>query len=425
MDASHSESNQMPRPPNDCPGVLIVIGDATETVDTLYPIYRIQESGFEMRVTILHDQQAADAGSVEHAHHAREKGTPFSRNQQGFTLVELLVVIAIIAVLIGLLLPAVQGVRENARRTQCMNNLKQLSMAVQHSVSTTGYYPPMANCKVPCLPKSSARSNPDSDAAAAGVSGPTNFHGTSWIVELLPYIEQMPLRERWDFNTNVRGNAALAQTEIGLLYCPTRRGGIRTEDLLMMIPAGFTSGGTDYGACVASSNIWHNGRPHQYVSGRQVWGGVGGDKIGIFVPGVPAPAASVRDGTSNTVLLGELQRAWMSDEEGISLGLNLADSWNNYRRTVWAFRSQDGWAVGGVGTGFGLANNPGGDAMWMFNSAALNNRFFECPGSEHPAGCLLSMADGSVHFFDTFTDPALLERLGTRAGHEPAVVPAP
>ena len=101
--------------------------------------------------------------------------------RQAFTLIELLVVIAIIAILIGLLVPAVQKVREAAARTQCINNLKQLGVALHAFHDVNKRLPPGCASDVPPF--------------ATGGGG----HGSSWKVYILPYIEQGNIYNKWQF----------------------------------------------------------------------------------------------------------------------------------------------------------------------------------------------------------------------------------
>jgi prepilin-type N-terminal cleavage/methylation domain-containing protein len=119
----------------------------------------------------------------------------------GFTLVELLVVIAIIGILVALLLPAVQKIREAANRTQCANNLKQLGLALQNYRSDKGAFPP-GRVKV----------------------GTVDYHG--WITYILPYIDQENLFRQYRFDypwqdTSSSNNNALAGEHLKTLVCPS------------------------------------------------------------------------------------------------------------------------------------------------------------------------------------------------------------
>src|ERR1700732_5314931 len=118
--------------------------------------------------------------------------TDVRRRRLGFTLIELLVVIAIIAILIGLLLPAVQKVREAAARASCGNNLKQLGLACMSHQDTLGYLPPSRDLlSYPAeLPELLAANNEEPD-------GDEDLGGT-WAVYLLPYIEQQNAYNLWN-----------------------------------------------------------------------------------------------------------------------------------------------------------------------------------------------------------------------------------
>jgi prepilin-type N-terminal cleavage/methylation domain-containing protein len=122
--------------------------------------------------------------------------------RRGFTLVELLVVIAVIALLIGLLLPAVQKAREAASRTQCLNNLKQIGLACLH----------YANDHDQCLPPY-AWNMPDGQGV-----------GASWAVVILPYLEQDNLYKTWNLNLSYYDQTSQARLDpLSTYFCPTRR----------------------------------------------------------------------------------------------------------------------------------------------------------------------------------------------------------
>src|ERR1700756_817371 len=148
-----------------------------------------------------------------------------SRPSRGFTLIELLVVIAIIAVLIALLLPAVQAAREAARRAQCVNNLKQLGLAIHNYASANGSFPPGRIWG----PRPS-KNNP--------ADFPTIFSGTqntTWFVLMLPQFEQQALYNAFNFTLGSEGydggglavaagmfaNSTIAATKISIFQCPS------------------------------------------------------------------------------------------------------------------------------------------------------------------------------------------------------------
>jgi prepilin-type N-terminal cleavage/methylation domain-containing protein len=127
---------------------------------------------------------------------------------RGFTLVELLVVIAIIGILIGMLLPAVQQVREAARRIHCLNNVRQIGLATQLFVDTNNAFPParLSTAPNPFLPSSSV-----------------TYGAESWFVRILPLVEQQNLYDLWDLSVSydAQVNEAVA-TPINTFLCATR-----------------------------------------------------------------------------------------------------------------------------------------------------------------------------------------------------------
>ncbi len=319
-----------------------------------------------------------------------------SRAGHGFTLVEVLVVIAIIGVLIALLFPAVQAAREAARRSQCGNRLKQLGLGLHNYVQAHDSFPSGAIVALGGFPVY----DPWTEASVAG----PGRHGTSWMLLLLPYVEETNLYRGWDLTRNVVENAAIAQRDVAGFYCPSRRKGLRNGDAQRMLVTTWTGGGTDYGGCLGAGNGWSNDctpSDHHKFDNSPVaaerWHNI--KNLGVFSPNAKTDFRDIKDGASNTIVIGELQRL----DGSVS------------QRT-----SHDGWALGGVATLFTTATH---ETNGTYQTGGLNNLFFESPGSDHPTGAQFGTAGGSVHFLSQQIDKQLFANLGAMADGQSAAVP--
>lgn len=346
----------------------------------------------------------------------------YRRNTNGFTLVELLVVIAIIGILVSLLLPAVQSARESARRVQCTNQLRQLALACLNYESAQRGLPPILLTKEEVGADLPTNKSVDivAEAYRASRPGSPNLNrGTSWILNVLPQLEQSAIHEAWDFNSNVRANEALARTDIPSLYCPSRRssvGGIENgRDFMFpssVAGSGWDVGGVDYGANIGSGNCFNNDKGHNPHVGFNCYFATTPDGprsvAGPMEFNLPTRLAKITDGTSQTILLGEMQRYWAQEPKTVASLSGLYYPWD--------YRGMDGWFVGGIANIFGTRD--GNENSAWDSPGGINTWHAESAGSEHQGGANFARVDGSVFFYSENADPAVLDAMGTRAGEE-------
>ncbi|MDE2505730.1 MAG: DUF1559 domain-containing protein [Planctomycetota bacterium] len=290
----------------------------------------------------------------------------------GFTLIELLVVIAIIAVLIALLLPAVQSAREAARRTQCVNNLMQLSLAIQNYESAHEVLPPgVVN---------------DSGPVA---NTPKGYH-FGWITQILPFFEQKNAYKHLNIKVGLydAANTTVRSHAINSLFCPSNP----------MRPASNSVVTTSYAAC-------HNG----------VETPIDVKNNGVFYLNSATRFEDVTDGTSSTIFLGEKMAAAKGDlgwASGTSATLRNTGFGPNAAPVV-------NTAVQGTPTGD--PTNPGVEVepkpvKPVPQPAGVNDPVFYVGGfgSVHPGGSNHAFGDGSVRFIRSSISPRIYQLLGNR-----------
>jgi prepilin-type N-terminal cleavage/methylation domain-containing protein/prepilin-type processing-associated H-X9-DG protein len=271
-------------------------------------------------------------------------------SRRGFTLIELLVVIAIIAILIGLLVPAVQKVRDAAARLQCQNNLKQIGIACHNYHDSQQGLPPGYYATAPY---------------------PDTYPGWGWGAFLLPYLEQDALYRQIDFNSSV-ANSAAARVRVAMYLCPA--------DLPPPTPFPLTDAAGGPVATVAPSSYAATVGPDADEADAATGSGV-------FYRNSRTRLTDITDGTSQTVMIGD--RAWVQTQG------------------TWA------GAPGGAVTRAGPRNPwPNATAsaavLVLVHNNWINVRNDSDGGlddfsSNHTGGANLLLADGSAHFFHDLT----------------------
>ncbi len=336
----------------------------------------------------------------------RNRSTRFQTG--GFTLVELLVVIAIIGILVALLLPAVQAAREAARRSQCVNHLKQLALATHNYADTYRCLPPGV------LPQS-----------------PPKYRKASWIVRIMPYIEQTAAYDQFTFiDTDWTGQDAVdrnawlkMQLAVEILDCPssplpkrrTENTRSETQGLTPPVPAQITVQIPSYvgiaGTYYDQNDMTSAPTPNNTMSyGRSTFNGVMAAVGGNVLPN-SLTFASITDGTSNTACFSEQSSYYIPTAGGSKV---------------------DG--RGGNWAGGAWASGPAGDSDWWLNvtvvqypinwngSASNHDAGYKrhtIIRSAHPGGAQFALSDGSVRFVAQTVDFRTITRLCDRADGQP------
>jgi prepilin-type N-terminal cleavage/methylation domain-containing protein/prepilin-type processing-associated H-X9-DG protein len=323
-----------------------------------------------------------------------------SRPRRAFTLVELLVVIAIIAILIGLLLPAVQKVREAANRAQCSNNLKQLGLALHNYASSKGYFP------------SSTRA---SDTATVR---------SAWVTSILPFLEQNSLFKDYDDSKNWDDpvNLPVTSVPVKLFQCPATPVPTRLDGDQQLAP----SGGwvpvvaiIDYGPITSVTPQLAQLYPSQINAG-----------LGFLARNTRPRFADVTDGTSTTILLAESAGRPSLYQQGRIIG-NAYDTVSPVRVNGggWARSASDFDLKGCTSDG---TTFPGPCAINCTNGKNVGNTYPDpVYGSNgtgetyafHTGGANILFGDGAVHFLSATTDIITYAALVTRAGEETVELP--
>lgn len=288
-----------------------------------------------------------------------------SRWQAGFTLIELLVVIAIIAILVSIMLPAVQSAREAAQRSKCRNNLMQLGIAFQNYSMTYEMLPPGTINETGPI-----KTQPD------------GYH-MNWVAQMLPVLEQRNLFEAIDFDRSVyeAENSNPRSIELSILACPSDYNGRYSIEGVGMVQASNYAG--SYGGTK---------------------GPISRDSDGLLYLNSSIRYRQIRDGSSNTILAGEKihprkgdDLGWMSGTvatlRNTGIGINLSAD------VISEFETPDNELDAGV-------NPPAKPERITIDSGGFSSR--------HPGGAVFLLADGAIRFLSSSVDRDVYRYLGNR-----------
>jgi prepilin-type N-terminal cleavage/methylation domain-containing protein/prepilin-type processing-associated H-X9-DG protein len=298
------------------------------------------------------------------------------RRVRAFTLIELLVVIAVIAVLIALLLPAVQAAREAARRTQCVNNLKQIGLAMHGYHSSQDTFPPAyitAIVNNPALPE----------------TGP----GWGWGVMILNDLEQKPLYNATNFSLPITdpGSMTARTAALSVFLCPSNVG---SGPVIVRNSSGV----------VLSSDL----SAAQYVAsaGQLEPGEFPDSNNGVFYRNSRNGIRDITDGSSTTIMVGERSRN-VADATWVGV-IPAAQLCTNPKWRVQECEPASTMVVSHTGSA------ASGNIYVPNSKSSMVDDYW----SLHPGGCNFLFGDGSVRFIKESVNPSIFSYLSTRAGGE-------
>lgn len=316
--------------------------------------------------------------------------------KNGFTLVELLVVIAIIGVLVALLLPAVQAAREAARRSQCVNNLKQLGLGVHNYESAMKELPYNRFSGNYQFINDSTWGDPEGKGSKAW----------SWLASILPYIEQQAIYNDGQIPKANFGTSTAVQATIPAFFCPT--------DEMKTVSPVFRYQGPYMSSVGIAPNFYVGLTNYKGVLGSNFCGGVNpnngpnnscepwatGDGV---MPALgwasPLKFSSVVDGTSNTMMSGE--QAW--EESRVCKRPACYGMGFSWAHTI------EATATAGIPLNYAVPGGPLPVLAASLQPWEIYNGF----NSQHPSGGNFLYVDGSVHFIDQSISDAAYRALAT------------
>jgi prepilin-type N-terminal cleavage/methylation domain-containing protein len=323
------------------------------------------------------------------------------RRVRGFTLVEVLVVIAIIGALVGLLLPAVQQARESSRRSQCLNNLRQIGIGFHNFYSARDCFP-------------------------TTVSGGGAIH--YWVAQILPYVDENPLAGIYDYKVgwNNVNNREAVQTVVRFMSCPSTPGGPLQHPKFKTGNPSWAAVAADYaGSTGPSSRLW-TVAPATISSAQPAI--IDGFFKGTVKPGVRGRTLSkITDGSSKTVAVYEsAARPQVWAFGGMSPDSGLVSSPTAKYATLCGWADPNAFDVSGFeSVSPGVYREPGAIMVNGSNSAVGSSGGGARGGiyAFHPAGADLLFADGSTRLVDDTVGADVMAAMLTAQGQESFTLP--